>query len=159
MTNPLTLRIPEGKPFLDYEREFDFPVHDVFQAHVDPELYVQWIGTPEMTTRIDAFEPWAGGAYRWVSSGPDGVEHPFRGLFHTVREDDFMLTTFEYEGLPDAVTLEYYTFTELPGGRSKLTGRSVYPSLEVREEWTSGGGMEQAMSEGYERLDELFAKT
>ncbi|MCC9195261.1 SRPBCC family protein [Arthrobacter sp. zg-Y820] len=157
MSNPLTVHMPEGEPYVHYEREFDFAVHQVFQAHVDPELFAQWIGPREMTTRIDTFEPRTGGAYRFVQSGDDGVDYAFHGLFHTVREDDFVLQTFEYEGYPDSVTLEYATFTDLPGGRSKLTGRSVFPSVESRDGMASAG-MEVGMSEGYDQLDELLGK-
>ncbi|MBP3043646.1 SRPBCC family protein [Arthrobacter jiangjiafuii] len=156
MNNPLTVTMPEGEPYVQYEREFDFPVHGVFRAHVDPELYGQWIGPRDLSTRIDVFDARPGGAYRFVQSRDDD-EYAFRGVFHTVREDDFMLQTFEYEGYPDSVTLEYATFTELPGGRSKLTGRSVFPSLEARD-GMAATGMETGMTEGYDQLDELLAR-
>lgn len=155
MSNPLTVNAPEGKPFVEYEREFDFPVHAVFHAHVDPGLYSQWIGPRGLTTRIDVFEPRPGGAYRFVQAGDDGAEYAFRGVFHSVREDEFLLQTFEYEGYPDAVTLEYAAFSELPGGRSKLTGRSVFPSLEARDGYAAEG-METGMSEGYDQLDDIL---
>lgn len=158
MSNPLTVHMPEGQPFVQYQREFDFPVHAVFQAHVDPQLYSQWVGPRGMTTRIDEFEPRAGGSYRFAQSGDDGVEYAFRGLFHSVREDDFMLQTFEYEGAPDAVSLEYATFSALPGGRTRLTGRSVLSSVEARDELVAQG-METGMSEGFEQLDELLAES
>ena len=38
MTNPLTLDIPAGVPWIDFTREFDAPVEAVFNAHRDPEL-------------------------------------------------------------------------------------------------------------------------
>ena len=41
MTNALKVTVPEGLPFIDYEREFDFPVADVFRAHKEPELLAQ----------------------------------------------------------------------------------------------------------------------
>ena len=44
MTNQLKITAPEGLPYIDFEREFDFPVADVFRAHKDPELVAQWLG-------------------------------------------------------------------------------------------------------------------
>ena len=44
MSNSLKLSVPEGLPFIDYEREFDFPVADVFRAHKEPDLIAQWLG-------------------------------------------------------------------------------------------------------------------
>ena len=44
MTNALKLSVPEGLPFSDCEREFDFPVADVFRAHKEPALVAQWLG-------------------------------------------------------------------------------------------------------------------
>ncbi|WP_104161474.1 SRPBCC family protein [Arthrobacter sp. ZGTC212] len=155
MSNPLNLSAPSGEPSMDYSREFDFPVSDVFRAHTDPELFARWIGPQDLTTRIDVFEPRTGGAYRFVQCrGED--EYAFRGAFHTLRQDDFVLQTFEFEGYPDVVTLEYSTFTELPGGRTLLTGRSLYPSVESRDEFL-GNGMEEGMSSGYNQLDDLLA--
>ncbi|WP_146362864.1 SRPBCC family protein [Arthrobacter yangruifuii] len=156
MSNPLTLHAPAGEPFLEYQREFDFPAGAVFQGHMDPDLFVQWIGAAEFTARLDVFEPRSGGAYRVIQSQDDGGEFAFRGVFHTVRQDEFVLQTFEFEGYPDVVTLEYNTFTELPGGRSRLTGHSLYPSVGYRDEFLSNG-MEDSMSDGYDQLDAVLA--
>lgn len=157
MSNPLTLNTPEGEPLMEYSRDFDFPVHDVFRAHVDPDVYARWIGPQDVATRIDQFEPRTGGSYRFVHSrGND--EYAFRGMFHTVRQDEFLLQTFEFEADPEVVTLEYSTFTALPGGRCRLTGRSLYPSVESRDQFLANG-MEDGMSDGYLQLDELLARS
>ncbi|WP_349643222.1 SRPBCC family protein [Arthrobacter sp. zg-Y1143] len=155
MSNPLTLNAPAGEPVMDFSREFDFPVGTVFNAHIDPELFAQWIGPRDVATRIDQFEARTGGAYRFVHSrGED--EYAFRGVFHTVRQDEFVLQTFEFESTPEVVTLEYSTFTALPDGRCRLTGRSLYPSVEARDGFL-GSGMEEGMSDGYNQLDALLA--
>lgn len=154
MNNPLTLRAPEGEPLLEYERDFDAPVQEVFRAHVDPDLYARWVGPKDVDTRIDQFEARTGGGYRFVHSrGSD--EFAFRGVFHTVRSDEFLLQTFEFESDPDVVTLEYSTFTALPGGGCRLTGRSLYPSVRSRDQFLTNG-IEEGMSDGYNQLDELL---
>ena len=73
-----------------------------------------------------------------------------------VRDDEFAIQTFEYEGAPDQVSIEFLTFTDLGGGRTRLTGKSVYPSVETRDAMVDNG-MERGVSEGYERLDSLLS--
>ena len=154
--NAMTLTVPDAAPFTEYTREFDHTATEVFRAHADPDLFARWIGPRGLSTRVERYECRSGGTFRFIQHGDDGVEYAFRGVFHTVRPAELVLQTFEYEGYPDVVTLEYLRFEDLPGGRCRLTGRSVYPSLEARERYLADG-MEGGITEGYERLDELLA--
>ena len=155
MTNALEVTIPDGVPYMDYTREFDYPARAVFRAHVDPEAYAQWIGPEDLQTRIDAFEVTPGGSYRFVQTDGEN-DFAFRGVFHSVRPDEFLLQTFEYEGFPDQASLEYMRFEDLPDGRSRLTGHSLYPSVETRDSFVSSG-MEAGMAVGYDKLEQLLA--
>ncbi|MCG2620813.1 SRPBCC family protein [Arthrobacter sp. I2-34] len=157
MNNALQLTSPQAAPYSDYKREFDFPAAAVFRAHADPALYGQWIGPRGLTTRVEQLDCRSGGSFRFVQHGDDGVEHAFHGVFHTVRDNEFILMTFEYEGFPDVVTLEYTRFEDLAGGRCRLAGHSVFPTLEDRERYLAGG-MESGMAEGYDRLEELLGR-
>ncbi|MCB5273976.1 hypothetical protein BJG92_01502 [Arthrobacter sp. SO5] len=156
MSNALTLTVPQGLPFIDFERDFDFPVSEVFRAHKDPELVAQWLGPRRMTMDVDHYDFRSGGSYRYTHTGPDGVVHGFSGVFHTVRENDFAIQTFEYGGYPDVVSTEFLTFADLGGGRTRLTAHAVYPSMAARD-GMAGSGMEGGLSEAYERLEELLA--
>ena len=155
MTNALEVTVPDGVPFIDYVREFDYPARDVFGAHTDPESYVQWVGPERLDTRIDAFEAVSGGSYRFVQT-EGGEEYAFRGVFHSVRPSEFILQTFEFEGYPDQASLDYLSFEDLPDGRSRLVGHSIYPSVETRDSFVSSG-MESGMAEGYDKLEQLLA--
>ena len=88
--------------------------------------------------------------------GPDGDAYGFTGVFHTVRENDFAIQTFEFDGYPDVVSIEFLTFEDLGGGRTRLKAHGVYPSMEARDGMAQSG-MEGGLTEGYERLDELLA--
>jgi uncharacterized protein YndB with AHSA1/START domain len=154
--NPLTVTAPEGVPFIDWEREFDAPVETVFRAHADPDLVRQWLGPRGYEMKIDHYDFRTGGGYRYLHTDADGQEYGFNGVFHTVRQNDFAIQTFEFEGFPDVVCIETLTFEELGGGRCRIRGHSTYPSLESRDGMVASN-MESGMSEGYERLEELVA--
>ncbi|MFD0631209.1 SRPBCC domain-containing protein [Catenulispora yoronensis] len=84
----------------------------------------------------------------------------FNGVFHTVEPDTLIVQTFEYEGVPGEVALEIHRFSVVDG-RTRLTQRSVFPSLETREGALSSGmnfGIEQSMDRLAEVLAELSAE-
>jgi uncharacterized protein YndB with AHSA1/START domain len=152
--NALTVTAPEGLPFVDWEREFDAPVAAVFRAHTDPELVQRWLGPHGYEMTIREWEAVDGGRWSYVHSA-GGEDYAFRGTFHTVRENDVIVQTFEFLGVPDVVSVETVRFVDL-GGRTRLVGHSVYPSLEARDGMVRSD-MERGMGEGYERLDEQLA--
>lgn len=155
-THPETqLTADPDLPMLTVVREFDAPVEAVFRAHTDPELVKQWLGPRGLTMTIERWDAQTGGAYRYVHTGDDGVEHGFYGAFHEVRPDERIVQTFTYVGFPDGVMLDTATFEDL-GGRTRLTVTSMFDSIESRDGLVSSG-MEAGMVEGYERLDDLLA--
>lgn len=155
MNNDLHLSIPADVPFIDSTREFDFPVAEVFRAHTDPDLVGQWLGPRRLRMDIDHYDARTGGTYRYLHTGEDGDSYGFSGAFHTVRENELIIQTFEYDGFPDTVSLEFLRFEDLGGGRTRLVGHSVYPTQEARD-GMAASGMEEGMQQGYERLEELL---
>lgn len=151
----LTVTAPEGLPFIDWEREFDAPVAAVFRAHTDPERVRQWLGPHGYEMAIGEWQATDGGRWSYVHTDGRGGEFAFRGTFHTVRENELLVQTFEFLGVPDVVSVESVRFEDL-GGRTRLVGHSVYPTVEARDGMV-GSGMERGMGEGYERLDALLA--
>lgn len=155
-TNAVTITSEPQTPFIDIVREFDAPVERVFQAHSDPELYAQWIGPRGFSTTVEQLDMRSGGRYRFVQTDPEeSGTFAFHGVFHVVRPNEYSVQTFEYEGWPDVVSLETYTFEALDDGRSRLRTHSVFPSVEARDGMVESG-MERGVVEGYERLDELI---
>ena len=150
----LTVTAPEGLPYIDWEREFDAPVAAVFRAHTDPERVRQWLGPRGYEMTIGDWQATDGG--RWSYVHTDGeADYAFRGTFHTVRVNELLVQTFEFLGVPDVVSVESVRFEDL-GGRTRLVGHSVYPTIEARDGMVASG-MERGMGEGYERLDGLLA--
>ena len=155
MSNELKLDIPAGVPWIDFTREFDAPVEAVFNAHRDPELVKQWLGPRGYVMEVDHWDFRSGGGYRYVHRTDHG-EFGFHGTFHTVRDNELAIQTFEFEGAPDEVAIEFMRFVDLGNGRCRLEGRSIGRTVEGRDAMVASG-METGMREGYERLDELVA--
>ena len=155
MSNPLVIDAVPGTSYADITREFDAPVEALFRAHADPELFAQWIGPDKERTTTTEWDFRSGGAYRFVQKDAEG-EYAFRGVFHTIRENELIIQTFEFEGWPDEVSMDTIRFESLPGGRSRLVDHSVFGSAEVLENMIASG-MERGMREGYEKLDRMLA--
>ena len=132
-TRPVTITAPEGLPFIDIEREFDAPVEAVFNAHRDPELVKQWLGPSgyEMTIERWDFVPQRRLPLR-AHDRRGRVLRRSTASFHTVRENEFAIQTFEFEGYPDVVAIESddasKTWATAARG-SKI--HSVYPDCRV----------------------------
>jgi len=155
MSNNKTIITAEpGKQEVFVMREFDAPRELVYKAHVDPKLYVQWLGPRGYEMILETFEPVNGGKYRYIHKDKDGNEFGFHGTFHELSIDN-MVQTFEFEGYPGHVSLDTMTLEELPGNRTKATIHSVFQSVSDRDGMIQNG-MEKGMREGYERLDDIL---
>jgi len=156
--NKTSVTAEPGVQELFITREFDAPRELVFKAHTDPELYSQWLGPHGYEMVLETFEPHSGGRYRYIHKDPQGNEYGFHGVFHEISKE-LMIQTFEFEGLPEKghVSLDSMRLEELPGGRTRITIHSVYPSVEDRDGMIQSG-MERGLNEGYERLDAILEK-
>ncbi|ODR21178.1 SRPBCC family protein [Mycolicibacterium porcinum] len=155
MTNALNLTAPVDTLAMEFTRPFDAPVDALFRAHAEPELVTQWLGPRGLEMRIDHWDFRTGGGYRYRHSDASG-SYAFNGVYHVVRPNELIIQTFEFEGAPDMVNIEFMWFDDLGNGRSQLRGRSICPTTEARDALLSSG-MEGGMTEGYERLDGLLA--
>jgi uncharacterized protein YndB with AHSA1/START domain len=104
---------------------------------------------------VDHYDFRTGGSYKYTHSDESGT-YGFTGVFHTVRENEFALQTFEFDGYPDVVAMDYMHFERLGKDRCRIVGHSVYPTQEARD-GMAASGMEQGLSQGYERLSSLLA--
>lgn len=151
------IKADEKLPTIEIIREFDAAAEKVFHAHVDPELYAQWVGPRSLTTRITRWDARTGGAWAFANDR-DGEEiASFFGSFHEVRPHERIVWTFTYEGEPDGVALETLTFDEIGRGRTRLRTLSVFPDMETRDGMLAGG-MDVGVNEGYDKLTELLEK-
>ena len=133
---------------------FAAPRELVWKAYTDPKLIPRWWGPRYLTTTIDKMEAKPGGAWRFVSRGPDGSEFGFHGVFREVVKPERLSWTFEFEGAPGHVSVDTVRFEEFEGG-TKVTVTSVFQNKADRDRMVASG-MEGGMTESAERLAELL---
>jgi uncharacterized protein YndB with AHSA1/START domain len=156
MANKTVVTAEPGKQELFITREFDAPRELVFRAHVDPELYVQWVGPRDLTMTIQKFEMVDGGSYKFTHER-GGHRYAFFGVSHEVKAPERIIGTFEFDGLPERghVIMGKTMFEELPNNRSRVVHQSVFFSVQDRDGMVQSG-MERGVTEGYEKLDVLL---
>ncbi|HEY8301123.1 MAG TPA: SRPBCC family protein [Jatrophihabitans sp.] len=153
-TNPTTITAEPGTPFLEMVREFAASPERVWHATTDPDLIVRWLGPARNEMRLDVWDVRPGGSYRYVCSTADGAEQGFHGVYHQVVPNQLSIATFEWEGAPDQVCLESVRYDDL-GGRTRMTTRSVFPSVQARD-MALQTGMQDGMTESMDRLAALL---
>ena len=152
-----TIEADPNLPVIRIVRDFDAPADKVYRAWTDPELVVKWLGPNSTEMKIDRWTATTGGNYRYTAWQNGEEVAAFFGSFHEARPGERLVWTFTWEGMPDGVSLETMTFTNLGDGRSRVTSVSVVDSLEGRDAILASG-MEVGVYEGYAKLDALLAK-
>ena len=62
-TNETQITVPDDVPAIHIVREFDAPPSKVFRAHMDPDLFVQWVGPDSLDEpKVDVWDARTGGA-------------------------------------------------------------------------------------------------
>lgn len=87
---------------LVFDREFDAPVEQVFEAFTDPAQLRLWWGPKEMTVPVCELDVRVGGAWRTVMESPDGQQHIVGGTYTTLEPPHVLAFTWawEYAGGP-----------------------------------------------------------
>ncbi len=77
--------------------------------------------------------------------------------YHEVTAPERIISTFEYEGLPEKghVVLQTTRFEALPGERSRITTQALFQSVADRDGMLQSG-MERGVNDSMERLEELL---
>lgn len=159
MANKTEVSAAPGGREIVITRLVDAPRDKVWEAYSNPELLKQWLGPRDLKMTVEKFDMKPGGSYRYIHTDKDGNQFGFHGVVHGVYPPEKAIQTFEFEGLPEPghVSLDTLTLEDL-GDKTKITTISVFQSVEDRDGMIQSG-MERGVTEGYERLDELLAKS
>ena len=147
------LTLPSDQEIL-MVREFDAPKHLVYRAYTTPELVKRWWSGRRGTTTLAEIDLRVGGKWRSVMIADGGQEVGFHGEYREIVENERIVNTEVYEGVPgDDYGLNTISFDETDG-RTTLTMLCEYSSKEVRD-MVIDSGMEGGMQESLDRLEQV----
>jgi uncharacterized protein YndB with AHSA1/START domain len=142
----------DGKQELFITREFDLSLELLFKAYVEPEFVEQWMGT-----KVLKLENKNHGAYRFETTDPKGNKHRFSGVLHEFVPGQRIIRTFEMEGTPFPVQLEFLEFEQLADDRSKLSMQIIYRSVAYRDQMLQLP-FAQGINMAHNRIQEILIK-
>jgi uncharacterized protein YndB with AHSA1/START domain len=138
-------------------RVFDAPRELVWKACTDPDLIPQWWGPRYLTTIVDKMELKVGGVWRYIQKDAEGNEYAFNGVYKVIEPPERLAYTFEFEPMAGHISTDTITLEELPDGKTKITTRTSFDTLEDLEGMLQSG-MEDGAVETWDRLEELLVK-
>jgi uncharacterized protein YndB with AHSA1/START domain len=154
-------------------RTINAPRALVFKAWTEPMHMARWWGPHHFTNPVCEMDVRPGGTFRIVMRGPDGVDHPAKGVYHEVKEPERLVMTIDHSdlsdewhdivnpnrdrsaGRPPLPGLTTVTFEE-QDGKTKLTVKILFGSAEIRDALLKIG-MTEGWSQSLERLESLLA--
>jgi uncharacterized protein YndB with AHSA1/START domain len=138
-------------------RIFDAPRERIWQIYCDPDLIPSWWGPSYLTTTVDKMDLKVGGAWRFVQKDTEGNVHAFNGIYKEIKPPERLVYTFEYEPMAGHISTDTIVLEALPNGRTLLTARTTFNSLEDLEGMLQSG-MEGGAVETWDRLEALLVK-
>jgi len=143
---------------LVWERTFDAPRELVWSAFMDPDRIPRWWGPHGTTTTVVEMDVRPGGVWRYISHAPDRDDVPFKGEYLELEPPERFRQTFivDVEGLRDHVGVETYTLEDV-AGRTKVTARSLFPSVDALE-GALATGMIAGGVETWDRFEAMLAE-
>jgi uncharacterized protein YndB with AHSA1/START domain len=129
----------------------------VFDAFTRPELLRRWHGARGWQLVVCEIDLRPGGAWRFVSRGPDGAELGHGGVYREVDPPGRLVQTEIYDGWEAGEALVTTAFEER-AGQTVMTTTVRYPSRDVRDS-VLRTPMERGAGEAYDRLAELLNET
>lgn len=154
MTLPGLQVIETGTAGLVLTRKFAAPADLVFAALTQPELLRRWHGAHGWHLTGCDVDLRPGGAWRFVSHGPDGAEMEMYGVFREVEPPGRLVQTEIHRGWPEGAALVTTVLTET-GGHTTMTVTAQYPSKEIRDQVVRSP-MRRGAGEAYDRLASLL---
>ncbi len=139
-------------------RIFEAPRDLVWKVMNDPDRVTNWWGPVGYTTTVEEMDVRPGGRWRWINHTTGGEHAPFKGEYLEVDPPSRSVRTFIFDvpGFDDRSAVETMVLDDL-GGRTKVTARTRFPSVEDLEGALATGMIGGAL-QSYDRLADEIAR-
>lgn len=148
--------IPSGEPTIEVRRFVKAPPELVYRVLTEGDFLCRWWGPRHLETTECNVELRVGGTWRIVHRAPDGAEFVFRGEFLELEPPRRRVSTWVWEGAPEATATETFELEPVEGG-TQLRMKAVHSSVANRDMHLANG-MKEGLLESYARMDELVAE-
>lgn len=155
MSGRLTVTTPSDTEIV-LEREFNAPRRLVFDALTTPELLVRWFGARGWRLVVCEVDLRVGGAWRFVSRGPDGAVLGHGGVYREIAPPGRLVYTEMFDHQSYAGESLITQMLAERDGRTSLTSTVRYASREARD-LVMRYPMARGVTQAYERLDDVLA--
>jgi uncharacterized protein YndB with AHSA1/START domain len=155
VTNPTHITGQPGVPFVDLVREFEARPAAVYRAHTARTCSPRRMLPRDIQLQKMEMHAQSGGRWSYAFKGEGNMQMSAFGVLHSVEPNKVFTHTSEFSFAPGYPTLSITGFEDLGGGRCRMSMREIYDTVESRD--AAASGMDGAMVESYQRLDELLA--
>ncbi len=151
----MQLTLPSDREIM-VTRVFNAPRRLVFDAFTQPDLLKRWFYGPDgWSLEVCEVDLRAGGAYRYVWRGPNGMEMGMGGVHQVVVPPERIVCTQLFDqDWTGGEAVGTMVLTERDG-KTILTNTVLYSSREVRDAVLKTP-MEKGMAAGYDRLEAVL---
>ena len=170
MSHSSNFTLPDDTPDFIVTRVFDAPRALLWTCWMEPSHLSRWWGPEGFTCPVCEVVPQVGGRFRLVIRSPEGAGYAMSGIFREivpdekiVNENDVSEHSEEWHDMIDPARkgqgkrkiemLTTVTFED-HGKGARLTMRTRFPSIVLRDNFTSMGAKEAWIS-SFERLEDL----
>lgn len=119
-TGALTVTTPTAREIV-LTRAFDAPRHLVFDAWTKPELLTRWFGARGWNLVVCEVDLRIGGAWRFVSRGPEGERMAQGGTYRVILRPDRLVYTELFDDTAVNETTRFVQLTPPGSGCLALT--------------------------------------
>ena len=131
-------------------RILNAPRELVWKAWTDPKHLINWFGPKGYTNTFHEIDIKPGGVWKFTMHGPDGTDYPNLVVFDKIVKPDYITYTHGTFDEPEAFRVKV-SFEEVEVGKTRITMRSLFPTVEAVEAVKKFGAVEL----GYTTLDKL----
>jgi uncharacterized protein YndB with AHSA1/START domain len=149
-----TLTLPSDRE-LAITRQFQTSARTLFDMWTKPEHVRKWYAVRSTTVTVCDIDLRVGGAWRWVSRTPQGMEIAFSGVFREIDPPRRLQRTEVFEAMPGSGALVTLTFDE-KDGVTMFTLHMLFETKQDRDICLKSG-MELGVRECFQNIDRLVA--
>ena len=154
--------MPTNEPDANREvivtREIAAPASVLFEAYRDPEKLKRWFGPRGWPLTRAEMDFRVGGKFQFQMTGPDGeAGPPFGGEYLEIVPNEKIVYDNGFNEPGTGRMTVTITYDEKTSGKTTLTIHTLFESVAMFEEHTSGGIVE-GLNSGLDQLEEVAAE-